>query len=55
MFTLLHLEDVKEDTVSKKRQHNEVDRGEHAATNASLRLNPVVHDGIPVLASQNLR
>lgn len=47
--------DAKEDTVSKQREHDEVDRGEHAAANASLRLDPVVHDGVPVLASQNLR
>lgn len=49
------LQDVKEDTVSKEREDDEVDGGEHAAANPSLRLDPVVHDGVPVLASQNLR
>lgn len=54
-LTKLEFPDAKEDTVSKEREHDEVNRGEHAAANTSLRLDPVVHDSIPVLASQNLR
>lgn len=42
------------DTVSKQRQDDEVDGGEHAAPNASLGLNAMVHDGIPVFTRQNL-
>lgn len=56
LLTLTHCsfnsrQDVKEDTVSKEREDDEVDRGEHAAANTSLRLDPVIHHGIPVLAS----
>lgn len=43
------------DTVSKKREDDEVDGGEHAAANPSLRLDAMVHDGIPVLSGQDLR
>lgn len=43
------------DTVSEEREDDEVDGREHAAADASLGLDPVVHDGVPVLASQNLR
>ena len=51
---LRHKFHVEKDTVSKEREHNEIDRGEHAAANPSLRLDPVVHDGVPILSSQNL-
>lgn len=43
------------DTVSEEREDDEVDGGEHAAADASLRLDAVVHDGVPVLAGQDLR
>lgn len=49
------LQDVQEDTVSKECEDDEVDGEGHAAANASLRFNPVVHDSIPVLTRQNLR
>lgn len=45
---------VKEDTVSKECEDDEVDGGEHATPNASLRLDAVVHHSVPVLAGQNL-
>lgn len=54
-FIQFEQQDVGEDTVSKEREDDEVDRGEHATANASLRLDPVVHDRIPVLAGQDLR
>lgn len=40
-----------EDTVSKESENDEVNRGEHATANPSLRLNPMIHDSIPVLTS----
>lgn len=46
---------VKEDTVSKQRENDEVNRGEHAAANPSLRLDPMVHDSVPVLTCENLK
>lgn len=45
---------VTQDTVSKEREDDEVDGGEHAASNASLRLDAVVHHSVPVLTGQNL-
>lgn len=47
--------DVREDTVSKECEDDEVDRGKHATANTPLRLDPMIHHSIPVLASQNLR
>lgn len=42
---------VKEDTVSKQCENDEINGGEHATPHPSLRLNPVIHDSIPVLTS----
>lgn len=44
-----------EDTISKESEDDEVDGGKHPTSNASLRLDAVVHDSVPVLARQNLR
>lgn len=43
------------DTVPKQRKNYEVDRGPHAGLNPSLRSNPIIHDFIPVLSSQDLK
>lgn len=42
------------DTVSKQREDDEVDGGEHATPHSSLRFDPMIHHRIPVLSSQNL-
>lgn len=46
---------VKEDTVSKQREHDEVNRGPHAGLDSPLRANTVVHHLVPVLPRQDLR
>lgn len=43
------------DTVSKQREDDEVDRGEHATAHSSLRFDPMIHHCIPVLSCQNLQ
>lgn len=43
------------DTVSKQRQDDEVAGREHAFADSTLRLDPVVHHGVPVLPGQDLR
>lgn len=54
MFLFFFFHNVKEDTVSKECEDYEIDGGEHAAVNASLRLNAMVHHSVPVLTSQDL-
>lgn len=44
-----------EDTVSKQCENYKVDGRPHARLHSSLRANTVVHNLIPVLASQDLR
>lgn len=42
------------DTISKQSQNNEVDRWPHPRLHSTLRPDAIVHDFIPVLASENL-
>lgn len=48
-------ERAREDTVAEEREDDEVDGEDHAALDAALRLDAVVHDLVPVLARQDLR
>lgn len=43
------------DTVSEQSEDNEVDGGEHAAVDAALRLDPVIHHCVPVLPGEDLQ
>lgn len=42
------------DTVTKQRQDDEVNGGEHPRADAALRLYPVVHHRVPVFPRQDL-
>lgn len=43
------------DTVPEEGEDDEVDGEHHAALHAPLRLDPIIHNLIPVLASQDLK
>jgi hypothetical protein len=45
---------IPKDTVPEEREDDEVDGEHHAALHTPLRLDPVVHDLVPVLARQDL-
>ena len=43
------------DTVPEEGEDDEVDGEHHAALHTPLRLDPIIHDRIPILARQNLK
>jgi len=43
------------DTVAEECKNNEEDWEDHARSDSTLRLNPIIHDHVPVFTRQDLR